>query len=198
VVVRDRAEAYGAGIRQGAPDATQVADRFHLFQNVAAALREVFRAHSLDIEALHEAKHRESLSLDDGSLTVPVGPPGAPSRAQQQIEHNRARRVAEYEQARALHQPGWTIKAISTHLGRHHRSVQKYLQASTFPERKRRQAHSRQPPSSRVVSNLAACRSSSSRPLPVPAYVCFTDATGRRGSSMGSTDDGTHHDQDAV
>ena len=142
VVARDRAEAYGAGIRQGAPDATQVADRFHLFQNVAAALQEVFSAHSRDIEALHEAKHRESLSLDDGSMTVPAGPPVAPSRAQQQIEHNRARRVAEYEQARALHQQGWTIKAISTHLGRHHRTVKKYLQASTFPERPPRRRRS--------------------------------------------------------
>lgn len=146
VVARDRAEAYGAGIRQGAPDATQVADRFHLFQNVAAALQEVFSAHYRDIEALHEAKHRESLSLDDGSLTVPVGPPVAPSRAQQPIEHNRARRGAEYEQARALHQQGWTIKAISTPLGGHHRTVKKYLQASTFPER---------PPRRRCSSLLA-------------------------------------------
>jgi transposase len=65
------------------------------------------------------------------------------TQAQQQITHNRAKRVAEYEQAHALRQQGWTMKAISTHLGRHHRTVRKYLEASTFPERPPR----RRPPS---------------------------------------------------
>jgi hypothetical protein len=49
------------------------------------------------------------------------------TKAQQQITHNRAKRVAEYAQAHALRQQGWTMKAISTHMGRHHRTIRKYL-----------------------------------------------------------------------
>ena len=135
VVARDRAEAYAAGIRQGAPEATQVADRFHLLKNLAAALQEVFSAHHREIDHLNQVPQNEPAPPDDAAVTVPLESPVATSRAQQQIAHNRARRVAEYEQVHALHQQGWTMKAISTSMGRHHRTVKKYLEASTFPER---------------------------------------------------------------
>jgi len=39
-IARDRAGTFAEGARQGAPDAIQVADRFHLMQNVRTAIEE--------------------------------------------------------------------------------------------------------------------------------------------------------------
>jgi transposase len=135
IIACDRAEAYAAGIRQGAPEATQVADRFHLLKNLAAALQEVFNAHHREIDQLNPVPHNEPSLQDNDSVPVPTERPVPMTKAQQQIAHHRAKRVVEYAQAHALHQQGWTMKAISTHMGRHHRTVKKYLEASTFPER---------------------------------------------------------------
>jgi hypothetical protein len=43
IVSRDRSKTYESGIRQGAPEAIQVADRFHLLQNLAETQNLSFR-----------------------------------------------------------------------------------------------------------------------------------------------------------
>ena len=53
VIARDRASAYAEGARHGAPGATQVADRFHLLQNLAEALTHVFTTHGRALDAVN-------------------------------------------------------------------------------------------------------------------------------------------------
>src|SRR5467141_4791790 len=54
VIARDRSSAYAEGARHGAPAATQVADRFHLFQNLREALDQVFTTHEQVLEAVND------------------------------------------------------------------------------------------------------------------------------------------------
>ncbi len=58
IIVRDRGGAYAEGGRQGAPDAIQVADRFHLSANAGAALDEVLRSRRRHIEYVVVAEPR--------------------------------------------------------------------------------------------------------------------------------------------
>jgi transposase len=135
VVARDRSEAYAAGIRQGAPDAVQVADRVHLLKNLAEALELVFSAHGKELEAFNEAQSRASVIQKDGAVAVPVPPPPRASTAQKPAEQRRARRLATYEQVRALRRQGWSGNAMARQVGIGKSTVFRYLRSPAFPER---------------------------------------------------------------
>jgi transposase len=52
VVSRDRSKVYRSAITQAVPDAMQVADRFHLVQNLREALERVFSRYSSELKAI--------------------------------------------------------------------------------------------------------------------------------------------------
>jgi transposase len=138
VIARDRSQAYAEGARQGAPAATQVADRFHLLQNLREALDQVFRTHSQALEAVNALVHQQPVPLSDGALAVPVPLHDLPLPAQQRAAQRQTRRQALHTQVWTLHRQGWTAPAIAQQVGLSLRTVQRDLRTVTFAGRRRR------------------------------------------------------------
>jgi transposase len=143
VVVRDRAEAYAEAARLGAPMALQVADRFHLLQNLADVLTDVFRAHASQLARVNAQGITVPTPLhapDDCATapslsSVPLAPPQSSTTATRLARQRRTQRWAHYHQVWTYHQQGWTLEAIAARVGISRRTVQRYLQSLTFPER---------------------------------------------------------------
>jgi transposase len=147
IIARDRGGVYAEGATKGAPQAIQVADRFHLLGNLADTLLPIFEQHakllrevtsSTASTALPPAvvEHQASPATEG---MVRILPPPTPSpKHQAQAEQRRAERLARYERARELHDHGWPIRAIGREVGLNRNTVRIYLRASSFPERQPR------------------------------------------------------------
>jgi hypothetical protein len=132
VIVRDRSGAYANAARRGAPKAIQVADRFHLVQNVGAALDEVVRSRS-------RRKEIERVQIESAEpIVLPTAPPLPPGPAQQRARAARARRVARWENARALYGEGKSLRASAHQLGIHRRTVRKLVRTPAPPRNRPR------------------------------------------------------------
>ncbi len=118
------------GIRRGAPQAVQVADRFHLRQNASDALeRYLTRPHA----ALRAAAQGDTSSVDGAVDAVDVPMPTADEQSERC-----ARRRARYEEVVTLRAAGASCRVIAARVGLGQRTVQRWLQAGHFPERRRR------------------------------------------------------------
>jgi transposase len=143
VIARDRSSAYAEGARQGAPHATQVADRFHVLQNLRETLDQVFTTQGPALDAVNAAMRQQPVPLPDGTLAVPVPPPSLPARAEQQAAQRAAQRQARYEQIWTLHRQGWPSVAIAAQVGCSCRTIERYLQLPTWPGRQHRRHYGR-------------------------------------------------------
>jgi transposase len=135
VLARDRAGAYAKGARDGAPGAVQVADRFHLLQNLAEALELAFTAHARDLRAVEQARH-EAATAEPGTVPIPLSEPQTTARLL--AAERRERRLARHGQVWALYRQGWSGERIARHLGIGRATTYRFLRSETFPERQGR------------------------------------------------------------
>ncbi len=129
VISRDRCGIYAEAAQQGAADALQVADRFHLMMNLSAA-----------IERALEERTAELCLSSDLQQTDPVETPPQtecrPTLAERQKQQRRDRRQERYQRVVELYRLGYTQRAISTEVGIQRKTVRRWLRAGQFPERK--------------------------------------------------------------
>ena len=143
IVSRDRAEAYANAIRQGAPDAQQVTDRWHLVKNLGQALERLLEGKSSLLKQAAAPEGDSVLSaapVEPSSPAEPPPPNKTEARMQQQKECRRQCRLERYEEVRALFAKGWKVSAIARYLDLSRKTVQKFIATATFPERKERAA----------------------------------------------------------
>ncbi|MBF9069093.1 ISL3 family transposase [Streptacidiphilus sp. NEAU-YB345] len=118
IVCRDRAIAYTKAIKEAAPHATEVADRWHMLQNLAAAVEKTCHQHRACLR-----KHIEQREpVEPPAIDLP--PPQLPRASI--VERTRDR----YADVHRLLDEKWTISAIARQLGLDRKTVRHFRETS--------------------------------------------------------------------
>jgi transposase len=127
IISRDRASAYADAARRAAPEAVQIADRWHLLSNLSEALRTALEPHRGVMT--QAARACQVLGLKELPATAQI--PATPTAQQK----NRERRHHLYGQVEALVDAGASQSDAARQLGISLRTVQRWIKAGVFPER---------------------------------------------------------------
>jgi len=148
IISRDRAGLYAEGARAGAPQARQVADRFHLLQNFREAVERQLGQVGAPIreapigEALQEGG---VLAATDEPAPLQSAPQGLARRCKgsDALEYQTAGRLARrahhqalFDKIRELYNAGKTVSAIARVVGFGRKSVARWVRLLVLPARK--------------------------------------------------------------
>ena len=139
IVSRDRSSEYAAAIKKGAPQAIEVADRWHLGKNLAESVSALLAGLRAEIR---RALQGQTMPEQERAETQPVleeEKRPARSHGEDQVRlARRAQKLDRYEQVLELRDQGLLAAAIGSRIGISGRTVQRWLAHGSFPEARRR------------------------------------------------------------
>ncbi|GAB0106171.1 hypothetical protein JMUB6875_51540 [Nocardia sp. JMUB6875] len=133
IVCRDRAGAYAEGAAVGAPHAIQVADRWHIWNNLAPAVERTVARHRNCLStatSIEPSLEREATPvLTDQSRPI-AGPPPPSDR----LDRTAIRTRQRHNEIHALIAQGLSLRAICTRLGLARGTVRRFARADSAEE----------------------------------------------------------------
>jgi transposase len=130
IVTRDRSAEYARGIALGAPQAQQVADRWHLLVNLRDAFTRILDRVRPELMAFLNSSETEK----SGEILFLQRRRSSPSEEILR-DHRRARRLELHKKVHRLRRAGHPIQTIAHLLSLSRMTVYRYLAMSRYPER---------------------------------------------------------------
>jgi len=136
VITRDRARCYATAASEGAPQAIQVADRFHLMRNLQQAMARMLDHRHPQLKlAMRDAAGRDPpTNLCDAERPNRSRVNSVPRRPTHR-DARRNRRLEKYEQVIKLDHQGLSHREIAQQLNINRETVGRYIRMGEFPER---------------------------------------------------------------
>lgn len=137
VISRDRGGPYSKGGREGAPQAIQVADRFHLLMNLGDATKKMFQSMGKELTksfALYNHSNAATTNLPTSTII---------DLKEQEIATTHASATnaslelqLRFNKVKELKGQGYTIRAISRSVGITRATIRKYIRMDFLPKKK--------------------------------------------------------------
>ena len=134
VISRDRSKTYKSAIDKAAPEAIQVADRFHLVQNLSEYLEQALSHYQPELKAAEQAQHIRLAAASPEETVIAIPQPTATASVKQSSLEHHQRRVQQQQIMRELRAQEWSHLAIAQEVGVSVQTVERYLSAPDLPE----------------------------------------------------------------
>ncbi len=136
VISRDRACAYSDGASAGAPEAIQVADRWHLLKNMGDTVQRVLdRKHAVLRQVAKTVTASPVVPEEDNAYLTPAIRTMQLTLPEQAKLQSRERRLARYNEVLALWKQGVSLRCIARQLHLSRSTVKKLIRVGSFPEK---------------------------------------------------------------
>lgn len=133
VISRDRGGPYAKGGREGAPQAIQVADRFHLLMNLGEATKRMFQSMGKELTKSFALYNH----LNAATTILPIDLKEQEIATKHPLAMNASLELQlRFNKVKELKGQGYTIRAISRSVGITRATIRKYIRMDFLPKKK--------------------------------------------------------------